>query len=147
MQLGGSDVGLMREAARLAVKYGYRHININCGCPSPKVAGAGNFGASLMRESALVRELSHAVSEVTGEPTTVKCRIGVDDEDNYEFISAFIEKVSGSSSSSASTSPSEVNHFIVHARKALLGGKFSPADNRKIPPLKYVIARGLHYYF
>jgi tRNA-dihydrouridine synthase A len=128
LQLGGSDPSQMKAASAVAYSMGYREININCGCPSEKVADAGSFGAALMLQPDLVSELSLSVGEATGSPATVKCRIGVDELDSYEFLSAFVHRVS---------TKGAVGHFIVHARKAVLGGKFSPADNRKIPPLKY----------
>lgn len=128
LQLGGSDPQQMKIASKIASSEGYNQININCGCPSDKVAGAGCFGASLMLKPDLVAELSLAVGESTGRPATIKCRIGVDDNDSYEQLVNFVRTVH---------EVGKVTHFIVHARKALLGGKFSPEDNRKIPPLKY----------
>lgn len=128
LQLGGSDPGQMRDAARIAYKYGYREMNINCGCPSEKVAGAGCFGAALMQSPSLVSDLSNAVGDATGTPATIKCRIGVNDDDSYEQLAAFVDHVSRHGG---------VQHFSVHARKAVLGANFSPDDNRKIPPLKH----------
>lgn len=129
LQLGGADPKMLKEACRLASPYNYDAINLNCGCPSERVSGSGCFGAALMREAPLVGELCSAMSEgVEGKtPITVKCRIGVDDDDSYEQLSQFIETVS---------SQSPVRHFTIHARKAILGG-ISPEQNRKIPPLKY----------
>lgn len=134
LQLGGSDPLQMKAAAKVAFDYGYKEININCGCPSEKVADAGCFGAALMLNPALVSELALSVSEITGVPATIKCRIGVDDNDSYEELVHFIKQVS---------EVGHVQHFIIHARKALLGKKFTPADNRKIPPLKYDIVYSL----
>ena len=128
LQLGGSDVGQMREAARIAHRYGYREVNINCGCPSEKVADAGCFGAALMLTPDVVSALACAVGDAIGRPATIKCRIGVNDADSYEGLHAFVRTVSEGGG---------VGHFIVHARKAVLGAKFSPDDNRKIPPLRY----------
>jgi tRNA-dihydrouridine synthase A len=128
LQLGGSDPEYMRKAARIAYDYGYREFNINCGCPSEKVAGAGCFGAALMLNPPLVAELVDSIASETNCPTTVKCRIGVDNEDSYEGLVKFIDTVK---------TQSPVRHVIIHARKALLGKKFTPADNRKIPPLRY----------
>jgi len=102
-------------------------VNLNCGCPSEKVAGKGCFGAALMREAELVGDLCRGMAAELDCPVTVKSRIGVDDEDSYEGLCNFIETV-------ADRSP--VRHFIVHARTAILGG-LSPAQNRQIPPLKY----------
>lgn len=128
LQLGGADPTHMRDAAKIAHSVGYKEININVGCPSEKVAGAGCFGASLMLRPLLVADLAYQVSVSTNRPTTIKCRIGVDDYDSYELLKNFISIVS---------EKGYVRHFIIHARKALLGAKFSPHDNRTIPPLKY----------
>lgn len=138
LQLGGSDPGQMKKASEIAVKWGYGEININCGCPSEKVADAGCFGAALMLNPALVVELAGAVGEATGRPATIKCRIGVNDRDSYDELSAFVARVS---------SEARVRHFIIHARKAILGAKFSPDDNRKIPPLKYDVVYRLTQNF
>jgi hypothetical protein len=129
LQLGGSDAAMLREAARMALPYGYDAINLNCGCPSERVSGSGCFGAALMREPQLVAELCRAMGEgAEGKvPITVKCRIGVDDDDSYEQLARFVKVVSEGS---------PVRHFVVHARKAILGG-LSPEQNRKVPPLKY----------
>mmetsp|Transcript_3350 Transcript_3350/g.5211 ORF Transcript_3350/g.5211 Transcript_3350/m.5211 type:complete len:528 (+) Transcript_3350:99-1682(+) len=129
LQLGGSDPQQMKTAAKMAWDYGYREININVGCPSEKVAGAGCFGAALMLNAQLVAELSLAVGEATGSvPATIKCRTGVDDHDSYEELASFIRTVS---------EVGHVKHFIIHARKAILNANFSPHDNRSIPPLNY----------
>eukprot|EP01041_Mallomonas_annulata_P001456 gene1456-2802_t len=128
LQLGGADPGQMKEASKIGYNAGYKEININVGCPSDKVAGAGCFGAALMLRPDLVSELSLCVGEATGRPATIKCRIGVDDKDSYEELTSFVRQVS---------EIGKVNHFIVHARKAVLGAKFSPDYNRKVPPLKY----------
>jgi len=129
LQLGGSDPEQLAEASRLASPYKYNAMNLNCGCPSERVSGKGCFGAALMREPERVAELCTAMSEGSqGKiPVTVKCRIGVDDDDSYEQLARFVETVSGAS---------PVRHFLVHARKAILGG-LSPDQNRKVPPLKY----------
>lgn len=79
---------------KLASNYGYKQFNINCGCPSDKVAGSGSFGAALMLRPNLVSDLASAVYDQTGSPATIKCRIGVDDHDSYEQLVAFIEQVS-----------------------------------------------------
>ncbi|CAF2064022.1 unnamed protein product [Brassica napus] len=127
LQLGGSNVESLAKAAKLSHAYGYDEINLNCGCPSPKVAGHGCFGVSLMLNPKLVGEAMSAIADNTNVPVTVKCRIGVDDHDSYDELFDFVYKVS---------TLSPTRHFIVHSRKALLGG-ISPADNRRIPPLKY----------
>ena len=128
LQLGGSNPEHMKEASKLAHKYGYNEINLNIGCPSEKVSGAGCFGAVLFLNPPLVSELALAVGEATGKPATVKCRIGVDGHETYEELHSFIRTVS---------EVGKVTHFIIHARIAVLGKRFSPKDNRTIPPLKY----------
>lgn len=128
LQLGGSDPQQLHTAAKKAVDFGYREINLNVGCPSDRVADSGCFGAALMLQPILVAEICLRMSEVTQTTPTVKCRIGVDDQDSYELLTQFIDIVS---------TKGGVKHFIVHARKAILGGKFTPDQNRKIPPLKY----------
>ena len=128
LQLGGSCPQQMYDATKLAMDYGYKQFNINCGCPSDKVAGSGSFGAALMLQPKLVSELAGAVKDAAGKPASIKCRIGVNDDDSYEQLVAFIEHVSKSGG---------VQHFIIHARKAVLNKGFSPHENRSIPPLKY----------
>lgn len=129
LQLGGSVPEELEAAARIAAKYGYTEVNLNCGCPSPKVAGKGCFGAALMRTPSVVADATRRMAAVlpSTTPVTVKCRIGVDDDDSYEGLREFVETVHNDGG---------VNHFIIHARKAILGG-LSPAQNRSIPPLKY----------
>lgn len=127
-QLGGSNPESLAKAAKVVAKYGYDEINLNCGCPSDKVAGAGCFGASLMLRPELVAQCCAAMAEaVHPVPVTVKCRIGVDDVDSYAALSKFIETVS---------SQSPVTHFLIHARKCLLKG-LNPHQNRTVPPLRY----------
>lgn len=128
LQLGGCDPKQMAEASAIAKEWGYTDFNINVGCPSPKVSGSGSFGASLMKDPPLVADLCSAIRDATGVFPTVKCRIGVDELDSYEYLSNFIDLVSRKG---------QVNHFFIHARKAVLDKKFSPHDNRTIPPLKY----------
>jgi tRNA-dihydrouridine synthase A len=130
LQLGGSDPVQMKEASKLAAEYGYQEINLNIGCPSEKVSGAGCFGAVLYLNPKLVSELALAVGEGSGKPATVKCRIGVDGHETYEELCQFIRTVS---------EVGKVTHFIIHARIAVLGAKFTPKDNRTIPPLKYEV--------
>lgn len=129
LQLGGSDPFLLSEASRIALPYNYDAINLNCGCPSERVSGRGCFGAALMREPERVADICTAMGEGSEGriPITVKCRIGVDDEDSYEQLAEFVRRVSCAS---------PVRHFVVHARKAILGG-LSPDQNRRVPPLKY----------
>ncbi len=127
LQLGGSDVPQMSKAASIAAKFGFTEINLNCGCPSEKVAEKGCFGAVLMLNPLHVASLTQAIGDATGRPATVKCRIGVDNQDSYDQLTNFIRIVHEQGG---------VRHFIIHARKAILGGRLSPADNRRIPPLK-----------
>eukprot|EP00297_Palpitomonas_bilix_P007238 CAMPEP_0113899630 /NCGR_PEP_ID=MMETSP0780_2-20120614/20156_1 /TAXON_ID=652834 /ORGANISM="Palpitomonas bilix" /LENGTH=415 /DNA_ID=CAMNT_0000891855 /DNA_START=35 /DNA_END=1282 /DNA_ORIENTATION=+ /assembly_acc=CAM_ASM_000599 len=130
VQLGGSDAEQMAAAAKLCERYGYTDgVNINCGCPSPKVAGKGRFGAALMLDPAKVKDVVEAVRESISGEVSVKCRIGVDDADSYTHLTHFIETVSSSGC---------VGRFDVHARKAWLNG-LSPSQNRAIPPLKYEV--------
>ena len=93
LQLGGSDVEQMHEASALARSYGHSAININCGCPSDKVAGKGAFGAALMMQPELVSDLSLAVQSAMGVPPTIKCRIGVNDQSSYESLKHFITTI------------------------------------------------------
>ncbi|CAL8471488.1 g11030 [Coccomyxa elongata] len=126
-QLGGSDPAKLAEAAKIVARYGYDEINLNCGCPSDRVAGAGCFGASLMLQPDTVAECCSAMRQAVDSTITVKCRLGVDNVDSYEALCNFISVVSKGSG---------VSHFIMHARKCLLKG-LSPHENRTIPPLRY----------
>lgn len=125
LQLGGCDPALLAEAAKVGEDFGYDEINLNVGCPSPRVS-SGSFGACLMLEPKLVAECIAAMQHVVNVPVTVKCRIGVDDQDDYADLTNFINIV-------ASTG---CNTFIIHARKAWLKG-LSPKQNREVPPLQY----------
>ena len=125
-QLGGSNPASLARAALMAAAAGYDEINLNCGCPSAKVAGDGAFGARLMFTPELVRDCVAAMRAVVSIPVTVKCRLGADDMDSYEAFARFVRIVAESG----------CQHFIVHARKCLLHG-LSPKDNRTIPPLRY----------
>lgn len=116
----------MAEAAKVAEEWGYDEVNINCGCPSAKTRD-GCFGAVLMMDPPLVARITRAMREAVNIPVTVKCRLGVDDRDQYEHVREFVEVVSREGG---------VEKFIVHARKCLLHG-LSPAENRSVPPLKY----------
>lgn len=131
LQIGGSNLINLAKAAQLANAYSYDEINLNCGCPSGKVAGHGCFGARLMFDPKFVADAMSVIASNCDVPVSVKCRIGVDDKDSYNELCNFVDTV-------ASHSPAR--HFIIHARKALLNG-LSPAENRKVPPLKY------EYYF
>jgi tRNA-dihydrouridine synthase A len=169
LQLGGSDPQLLQEAARVVHEMSlsssslpfacdYSGLNLNCGCPSPKVAGKGCFGAALMSDPGLVAKLASALYEGgKGQfPVSVKCRIGTDDptsssntpnmstrdgshryyygEEEYRTLCHFIETVARDGI---------VRDFSIHARIAVLGKSFSPADNRRIPPLQYGVVRRL----
>jgi tRNA-dihydrouridine synthase A len=125
LQVGGSDPALLARAARLGEQYGYDEINLNVGCPSERVQ-SGSFGACLMAEPALVAQCMTAMREAVNIPVTVKCRIGIDERDDYGFFEEFVLTVRDAG----------VDVFIVHARKAHLKG-LSPKENREIPPLRY----------
>ncbi len=125
IQLGGSEPGAMAECARMATEHGYDEVNINVGCPSPRVQ-RGAFGACLMKEPMLVADLISAMSKATSLPVTVKCRLGVDDVDDQASLEAFV----------AAVVDAGCQTLYLHARKAILSG-LSPAQNRQIPPLQY----------
>ena len=125
LQLGGSDPRELAECAKIAEEYGYDEINLNVGCPSDRVQN-GQFGACLMSNPQLVGECVHAMQQSVSIPVTVKTRTGIDDMDNYEFLTEFINTVSTAG----------CRTFIIHARKAWLNG-LSPRQNREIPPLNY----------
>jgi len=125
LQLGGSDPCELAEAARIGEDFGYGEINLNIGCPSDRVQ-SGRFGACLMAEPALVADSIAAMQAAVSVPVTVKCRIGIDDQDEDAGLQHFVETVAGAGCAT----------FIVHARKAWLDG-LSPAQNRDIPPLNY----------
>ncbi len=125
LQLGGSDPEAMAKCAKIAQERGYDEININVGCPSDRVQN-GKFGACLMAEPELVSQCVESMKAKVDIPVTVKSRIGIDDQDSYEFLHRFIDTVKDAG----------CEHFIVHARKAWLSG-LSPKQNREIPPLDY----------
>ena len=125
LQLGGSDPALLAEAAKWGEDFGYSEINLNVGCPSDRVQ-TGRFGACLMAEPGLVRDCVAAMAQAVEVPVTVKCRIGIDEQDEDEDLTRFIETVMAAGCTT----------FIVHARKAWLKG-LSPKENREIPPLNY----------
>ncbi|KAB1075245.1 tRNA dihydrouridine(20/20a) synthase DusA [Methylobacterium planeticum] len=125
VQLGGSNPADLAAAARIAEGYGYDEINLNVGCPSDRVQD-GRFGACLMREPALVGECVAAMKAAVSVPVTVKCRIGVDDQDPEAALDALAEAVVRAG----------VDGLVVHARKAWLQG-LSPKENRDVPPLDY----------
>ncbi len=125
LQLGGSDPAAMAEAARIAQDFGYEEVNINCGCPSDRVQ-SGFFGACLMREPQLVAACYKAMASAVDIPVTVKCRLGVDDDDEQTSLFNFVDTIAEAG----------CTVFMVHARKAWLKG-LSPKENRDIPPLNY----------
>lgn len=125
LQLGGSNATDLATCAKLAAERGYDEINLNVGCPSDRVQ-SGRFGACLMAEPTLVAECIDAMKQVVDIPVTVKTRIGIDEQDSYEFLAQFIDTVKAVG----------CNDFIIHARKAWLQG-LSPKENREIPELDY----------
>jgi tRNA-dihydrouridine synthase A len=125
LQLGGSDPTDLAEAARIGEAEGYDEINLNVGCPSDRVQ-SGRFGACLMREPQLVAECMAAIADAVQVPVTVKCRIGVDDQDPETSLFELVDLCAQAG----------VRHFVVHARMAWLKG-LSPKENRDIPPLDY----------
>jgi tRNA-dihydrouridine synthase A len=125
LQIGGSEPDVLAEAAKIGEDWGYREINLNVGCPSDRVQG-GNFGACLMATPQLVADCVAAMRAAVKIPVTVKCRIGIDDQDEEKDLQNFIDTVAATG----------CDTFIVHARKAWLQG-LSPKENREIPPLNY----------
>ena len=125
LQLGGSDPDDLVKAAKIAEHRGYDELNLNVGCPSDRVQN-GLFGACLMAEPVRVAQCVQSMQEAVSIPVTVKTRIGIDHQDQYEFLTQFIETVAAKG----------CQHFIVHARKAWLKG-LSPKENREIPELDY----------
>ncbi len=135
LQLGGSDPTELAQAVRIATPYGYDEINLNVGCPSDRVQ-SGCFGAVLMERPALVADCVAAMLDAASVPVTVKCRIGVDDQDPEQTLPDFLEHVARAG----------VTHVIIHARKAWLQG-LSPKENREIPPLDYDLVRRMKLQF
>ena len=128
LQLGGSEPAALADAARIAASLDFDEVNLNIGCPSDRVQ-AGRFGACLMREPALVADCvaaMRAAVEGTSVQVTVKCRLGVDELEEYAVFRAFVDAIAATG----------CNVFAVHARKAWLQG-LSPKKNREIPPLRY----------
>lgn len=125
LQLGGSNPEMLGKASAIGEDFGYDEINLNVGCPSDRVQ-SGKFGACLMAEPELVADCVSEMKKSTRIPVTVKCRIGIDDQDEEEDLARFIEIVKAAG----------CELFIVHARKAWLQG-LSPKENRDIPPLDY----------
>lgn len=135
LQLGGSDPADLAHCARLAQDWGYDEVNLNCGCPSERVQ-KGAFGACLMNEPGLVAECVAAMRAACTLPVSVKHRIGIDRNEDYEFVRNFISTVADAGCSI----------FIVHARNAWLKG-LSPKENREVPPLRYEVVHQLKCEF
>ncbi|WP_407696764.1 tRNA dihydrouridine(20/20a) synthase DusA [Sedimentitalea xiamensis] len=135
LQLGGSDPAELAEAARIGAQAGYDEINLNVGCPSDRVQ-SGAFGAVLMLEPGLVAECVAAMREAVEVEVTVKCRIGVDDQDPDTCLPAFLERMRDAG----------CRRITIHARKAWLQG-LSPKENRDIPPLDYDLVRRMKQAF
>ena len=135
LQLGGSDPALLAQATRIAGEMGYDEVNLNCGCPSDRVQ-SGRFGAILMTEPDLVADCVAAMQAATHVPVTVKCRIGVDDQDPAVVLPEFLSRVAAAG----------VTRFTIHARKAWLQG-LSPKENRDIPPLDYDLVHAMKAAF
>jgi len=131
LQLGGSDPDDLAAAARIGANFGYDEINLNVGCPSDRVQ-SGRFGACLMREPDLVAQGMAAMIDAVDIPVTLKCRIGVDDQDPAKSLFTLVDACAAVG----------VRHVVVHARKALLQG-LSPKENREVPPLDYPLVRRL----
>jgi tRNA-dihydrouridine synthase A len=131
LQLGGADPTKLAQAARIGAERGYDEINLNVGCPSDRVQ-SGCFGAALMREPALVGDCVAAMRSAVNVPVTIKCRIGVDDQEPSEALPALVDACAAAG----------VRTFAVHARKAWLSG-LSPKENREIPPLDYGLVYAL----
>ncbi len=128
LQLGGAEPGLLAEAAGIGAGFGYDEINLNVGCPSDRVQQA-TFGACLMAQPRLVADCVRAMRAAAAVPVTVKCRIGIDDRDDWEFLRDFV----------AAVADAGCGVVIVHARKAILKG-LTPKQNREVPPLDYARA-------
>ena len=135
LQLGGSDPKELAQAARLGAAAGYAEINLNCGCPSDRVQ-SGHFGAILMETPALVAECVAEMIAAVDVDVTVKCRIGVDDQDPEEVLPEFLSRIVAAG----------VTRVQIHARKAWLQG-LSPKENRDIPPLDYPLVHRMKEYF
>ena len=131
LQLGGSEPDQLAEAARIGQAFGYDEINLNVGCPSDRVQ-SGRFGACLMREPSLVADCMAAIKDAVSVPATVKCRIGVDDQDPEIALFETVDACAAVG----------IEVFIIHARKAWLQG-LSPKENRDVPPLDYALVRRL----
>ncbi len=131
IQFGGDNPQMLKEVAKMAQDWGYDEINLNVGCPSPKVC-SGNFGASLMKEPTKVARCIESLKNNCNLPVTIKHRIGVDEDYSFEKLNSFVQEVANAGA----------DRFTVHARKAILRG-LNPKQNRTIPPLKYDVVQRL----
>lgn len=135
LQIGGSDPAKLAEASAIGEDYGYDEININIGCPSDRVQ-SGRFGACLMAEPDLVAQCYQAMAKSVSVPVTVKCRLGIDDQNVEDTLPKFVQTVTDAG----------CQHIIIHARKAWLQG-LSPKENRTVPPLDYELVRKMKEQF
>ena len=131
LQFGGDDPKILKEAAQMAQDWGYDEINLNVGCPSPRVC-SGNFGASLMKDPDKVAKCIESLKNNCNLPITIKHRIGVDEDDSFRNLNNFVRHIANAGA----------DRFTVHARKAILKG-LNPKQNRTIPPLKYDVVKKL----
>lgn len=135
LQLGGSDANTLSEAVKIAYDYGYHNINLNCGCPSDRVQ-SGAFGAVLMKEPQRVQKILATMRRASPAKISIKCRIGVDNQNSEQEFPIFLQAVQDSG----------VDEVIIHARKAWLDG-LSPKENREIPPLDYDFVQKIREIF
>ena len=135
LQLGGGEPAELAAAARIAEAFGYDEVNLNCGCPSDRVR-RGRFGACLMAEPKRVADCVAAMRAATRLPVTVKCRIGIDDSEEFAFLAGFV----------ATVAEAGCRSFTIHARKAWLKG-LSPKENRELPPLRHAVVHELKQAF
>ncbi len=135
VQLGGADPAELATATAICCDHGYDEVNLNVGCPSDRVQ-SGSFGAILMKQPDLVARCVTAMMAVSSVEITVKCRIGVDDQQPHEILPAFIETLRDAG----------VRRFSIHARKAWLQG-LSPKENRNVPPLDYDLVLQIKHQF
>lgn len=135
LQLGGSDPAELAQATRLAAPWGYDEINLNCGCPSDRVQ-SGAFGAILMTTPQVVADCVAAMQDASAVPVTVKCRIGVDDQQAEQVLPEFLDMLQRTG----------IRRVTIHARKAWLKG-LSPKENREVPPLDYPLVHAMKAQF
>ena len=131
LQLGGSNPADLAKCSKMVEESGFQEVNLNCGCPSDRVQN-GNFGACLMKDKNLVTDCFKAMQDAVSIPVSIKCRIGVDEFDSWDFFRDFVGTIADAG----------CRVFIIHARKAWLKG-LSPKENREVPPLKYDVVHKL----